>query len=154
MKKENVFKFMGISSILILLCSQGCIPVDSDEQQRKFEEARTLWNTQNIESYSYMIVYGGFLPDNTLKIDVQKDSVFNVCLLVDDTYQSITEMQSCKTITGLFKEIESQSDKTNIKAIFNKEYGYPEDVYFDSGEEGWGYRIIWFSAKDFTITSY
>ncbi len=143
----NSFQFSLCLLILVLVAATCSNSDDLGTTRKKLNEAEQLWSALGIESYTYTIVYRGFLPHDSLTVVVAQNLVVRVIDLKETDTLSDQMNASFYTIDDLFIEIGGKLDELaeeSVKLSFNDTAGYPESVYYDEGEEGWGYKIVSF----------
>jgi hypothetical protein len=141
----RILRIKGYLLILILFVAHGCNSDDSVATRHELEKAKALWSVQKIESYAYTIVYCGFLPHDSLEIAVVQNQIARVVNWAENDTLPEQKNPSFATIDDLFKEIGEKLGELPLGKVglsFNDSIGYPEEVYYDEGEQGWGYRIV------------
>ena len=131
MKKILIFKF----ALLVLI---SCSAVDDiAEKQRELNQARQLWQSQQVENYKWnerlscfcagVLEWDLFVKDN-LKEKVEFDEIN---LHQGQTYDDILE--KAKTVEEAFDFIETLLSKEIASLIieYDDQYGFPTEVNID-----------------------
>ena len=131
MKKILIFKF----ALLVLI---SCSSVDDiAEKQRELNQARQLWQSQQVENYKWnerlscfcagVLEWDLFVKDN-LKEKVEFDEIN---LHQGQTYDDILE--KAKTVEEAFDFIETLLSKEIASLIieYDDQYGFPTEVNID-----------------------
>ena len=131
MKKILIFKF----ALLVLI---SCSSVDDiAEKQRELNQARQLWQSQQVENYKWnerlscfcagVLEWDLFVKDN-LKEKVEFDEIN---LHQGQTYDNILE--KAKTVEEAFDFIETLLSKEIASLIieYDDQYGFPTEVNID-----------------------
>lgn len=120
-----------------------------------------LWISKNVTSYSYRSTGGGFLPPYYEIVSVSSNTVtsiyYNDGVTSAGGYKDQAAVDAHKGILTVFDyirtELENYQNSSSgadsgdtITIKYNAEYGYPEEYYFSSGEEGSGFTITEFTV--------
>ena len=134
-------KYMFAILILSTSTNLNCSTEPNDELSANREK----WESLDIWDYSFQIVNTGFLPRYRRNIFVIGNTVDSVYIVDDSLAVPDSTLSKHPTINDLFDEVERNlNSEAKTTVSYNSEYGFPEDVYRDYGEEGGGFRISQF----------
>lgn len=117
----------------------GCDKDDSkrNERQVALDNNTALWNDSGITSYQYTYRRLCFcLPQEDIVVVVVSAAVTEAYYTPSGTVLANEDLESLFTIEELFDLIQEAIDSkvARLDVVYNKDYGYPEDIYIDWDE--------------------
>lgn len=118
------------------------------------EVGKELWGLYNISSYTIKLSVLCFCPDHeAIDVKVVEGNIAKINGQSVTEYELGNDFWYAKTIESLFVFIEQShaQEPYDEVLLFNKTYGYPEEIYFDFDEmiadEEIGYVITSFTIN-------
>ena len=142
MKIIKTLIFVGFIAIA------GCL--DNNPQQDFLDVKRGVWNTVNIDTYTYTL---GETSLGVQRADILVEVVNGV---VDSAFAqpgriALSNLSDIETIEDLFDIIQDQinSNAISLNVTYHPDYGFPEEINVDPDNELIDDEFS-FEAKDFT----
>jgi hypothetical protein len=135
-------KLILISALLIT----GCDSEDSTQPEEVSD-----WKNNNISSYSFNYVTGGFAPSiGVWRIQVHDDEVIHTQFVEAGNFEGELTIESAPTIDDLILRVENCEESKSCEVTtlnLDETYHFPSQVYFSYGLEGDGFSVSEFEVQ-------
>jgi hypothetical protein len=148
-KEDTMSRSMWSKSALLAVLALGWMGCGG--AQGKLEEQRKAWEAVRPARYAYDYRGTGWSPlRGTWRIGVQGEEVMALTSPEGGGGSDGLTVETADTIDDLFDQVAGslgQSD-VDVEVVYDPQWHFPTDVYFDWGEEGIGFIADNFTPLD------
>ncbi len=123
---------------IALIAISGCNgSVNKNQMTGELNTNRALWQSMNLDTYSYITVKSCFCPppsNQKIKITVVDGTITEAQYDANEEMLGRAELQNLLTIPQWFDKVDSlinTEQPDELKVTYNSQYGYPESISVD-----------------------